>query len=58
MAWFKGCNASLLIKVPVAVYDPDAVPPLDLTETNYGEYWTYIDAGTNATYYSGDTPPE
>ncbi len=48
IAWFKGCNSSLVITVPSTVYDP----PVDLTETNYGEYWTYIDDGTNATYHN------
>jgi len=54
IAWFAGCNTALSIKVPKTVYDEDE--SLDDTAANYGTYWNYIDAGHNATYYSGDTP--
>lgn len=54
ISWFKGCNTGLSIKVPKTVYDEDQ--SIDLTETNYGTYWNYIDADHNATYYSDNTP--
>ncbi len=51
-SWFKSCNANLSIKVPITVYNPDALPPVDITNTNYGNYWTYIDGINTVTYYS------